>query len=216
MATQEATTNGQITTKSGKGKVSGVVSELSTFWTVLPGHEEGVREGIQLFLKRVQSLPPEKSMSTGLRDVRFVLFDNGTRLLFATGFETDFSQYIDDVVLVVGMPYFVAWLQHLEEGGALVAWAEKNGVTNLTPGETGDARLEEVMKRAGGEFKALVQSVQEPAEIYENFLGQYTMPQVTKAARIDQAFQQVLDDPAAAQQLQTAPALKPLLDQAAV
>ena len=72
------------------------------------------------------------------------------------------------------------------------------------------------MKRAGGEFKALVQSVQEPAEIYENFLGQYTMPQVTKAARVDQAFQQVLDDPAAAQALQAAPALKPLLDQAAV
>ena len=42
------------------------------------------------------------------------------------------------------------------------------------------------------------------------------MPQVTKAARVDQAFQQVLDDPAAAQALQASPALKPLLDQAAI
>ena len=65
MATQGATTNGQITTKSGKGMASGVVSELTTFWTVLPGHEEGVRAGIQLFLKRVHSLPPERSMSDG-------------------------------------------------------------------------------------------------------------------------------------------------------
>ena len=75
MATQGATTNGQTTTKSGKGNVSGVVSELSTFWTVMPGHEEGVREGIQLFLKHVQSLPPERSMSDGpagraVRDLR--------------------------------------------------------------------------------------------------------------------------------------------------
>ena len=41
------------------------------------------------------------------------------------------------------------------------------------------------------------------------------MPQVAKAARVDQAFQQVLDDPAAAAALQQ-PALKPLLEQAAV
>ena len=56
-------------------------------------------------------------MRTGLRDVRFVVFDNGTRMLFATGFETDWDTYIDDVVLVVGMPYFIDWAQHLEEGG---------------------------------------------------------------------------------------------------
>ena len=55
-------------------------------------------------------------MRTGLRDVRFVIFDNGTRMLFATGFETDWDTYIDDVVLVIGMPYFIDWAQHLVEG----------------------------------------------------------------------------------------------------
>ena len=55
-------------------------------------------------------------MRTGLRDVRFVVFDNGTRMLFATAFETDWDTYIDDVVLVIGMPYFIDWVQHLEEG----------------------------------------------------------------------------------------------------
>lgn len=212
MATQEATQTDQITTKSGKGTVDGVISELATFWNVKPGQEEGLRAGIQKFMDRVASLPPETSMKTGLRDVRFVIFDNGQRMLFATGFETDWDTYIDDVVLTVGMPYFIGWLQHLEEGGRAIAWAEKNGVTKF---ESGDPTLDEIMKRAGGEFKAIVQDQQVPAETYDNFLGEYTLPQVNKADRVDQAFQQVLDDPAAAQALQAAPALKPLLDQAA-
>ena len=212
MATQGATTNGQITTKSGKGNVSGVVSELSTFWAVKPGHTEELRVAIQRFIEHVRSLPPETNMRTGLRDVRFVIFDNGTRMLFATGFETDWDTYIDDVVLTIGMPYFISWLQPLEEGNRAIAWAEKNGVTKF---EAGDPKLDEIMKRAGGEFKAIVQDQQVPAETYDNFLGQYTMPQVAKADRVNQAFQQVLDNPAAAQALQAAPALKPLLDQAA-
>ena len=70
MATQEATTTGQTTTKSGKGNVSGVVSELSTFWTVKPGHEQELRAAMQRFVKHVRSLPPETNMRTGLRDVR--------------------------------------------------------------------------------------------------------------------------------------------------
>ena len=37
-------------------------------------------------------------MKTGLRDVRFVIFDNGRRMLFATAFETDWNNYIDDAV----------------------------------------------------------------------------------------------------------------------
>ena len=55
-------------------------------------------------------------MRTGLRDVRFVIFDNGKRMLFATAFETDWDTYIDDVVLIVGMPYFIGAGCNLEEG----------------------------------------------------------------------------------------------------
>jgi hypothetical protein len=212
MATQVASTTDLVTTKSGKGNASGVVSELSTFWTVKPGHEGELRAAIQRFIAHVRSLPPETNMRTGLRDVRFVVFDNGQRMLFATGFETDWDSYIDDVVLTVGMPYFIGWLQHLEEGNRAIAWAEKAGVTTIA---SGDPKLDEIMKRAGGEFKAIVQDQQVPAETYDNFLGAYTMPEVAKADRVNQAFQQVLDDPAAAQALQAAPALKPLLDLAA-
>ena len=207
-----ANTTDQVTTKSGKGNVSGVVSELSTFWTVKPGHEEGLRAGIQKFMARVASLPPDVNMRTGLRDVRFVIFDNGKRMLFATAFETDWDPYIDDAVLVVGMPYFLEWTQHLEEGKRIEDWVDSAGITKLDPS---DPKLEEIQKQSGHIFKEILQDQQVPAEAYSNSLGQYTMPQVAKDARVEAAFQQVLDDPAGAAALQAAPALKPLLDLAA-
>lgn len=98
-----------MTKKSGKGNASGVVSELSLYWTVMPGHEQALRAAIDRFVDRV-----------------------GSR------------------------------------------------------------------KR------------------YVNALGQYTMPEVVKAARVNQAFQQVLDDPAGSAALIASPALKPLVDQADV
>jgi hypothetical protein len=190
-----------------------VVSELSLFWAVKPGHEAELRAAIDRFVDRVGSLPPEVAIPTGLRDVRLVVFDNGTRFLFGSSFETDWDSYIDDVLLTVGIAYFLDWVQHLEEGGKLMAWAEQNGVTNLDPS---DPKTAEVVKRAGAQFKALLQEQQVPAERYANAIGQYTMPEIAKSARLEQAFQQVLDDPAGAAALQAAPGLKPLLDQAAV
>ena len=60
----------------------------------------------------------------------------------------------------------------------------------------------------------LTVTVQEPAAGYYHALGEHTMPQIRKADRVEQAFQRVLDDPAAEQALGQ-PALKPLLDEAA-
>jgi hypothetical protein len=209
--TQNATGTAQVPTKSGKGNVSGVVSELTTFWTVTPGHEDGLRAGIHKFMDRVASLPPETNMRTGLRDVRFVIFDGGKRLLFATAFETDWDPYIDDAVLIVGMPYFLEWTQHLDEGKRIQDWVDSAGISKYQPG---DPKLQEIQNQAGHIFKQLLQENQVPAEAYSNSLGQYTMPQVAKDARLEAAFQQVLDDAAGAAALQAAPALKPLLDQA--
>ena len=58
------------------------------------------------------------------------------------------------------------------------------------------------MKRTVGGLKAIVQSVQSPATGYFNNLSTWTMPQLIKAQRLQEAFQQVLDDPAAAEALQ--------------
>ena len=38
-----------VTTKSGKGLSYGVVSELATYWEVLPGHEDELRAATQRF-----------------------------------------------------------------------------------------------------------------------------------------------------------------------
>jgi hypothetical protein len=211
MATPAATKNHEATKQAGLGASAGVVSELSLFWTVKPGKEQELRAAIDRFIDRVGSLPPEVSIPTGLRDVRLVVFDNGTRFLFGSSFETDWDSYIDDVLLVVGMSYFLDWVQYLEEGSKLLAWAAENGVTDTDPADPHNA---EVVKRAGGQFKSLLQEQQVPAERYANAIGQFTMPEIFKAARVNQAFQQVLDDPAGAAALQAAPALKPLLDQA--
>lgn len=213
MTTQTQDETIHMTKKSGKGNASGVVSELSLYWTVMPGHEQALRAAIDRFVDRVGSLPPEVAIPTGLRDVRLVIFDNGTRFLFGSSFETDWDSYIDDVLLVVGLPYFLDWVQHLEEGRKIMAWAEQHGITNLDPS---DPNVEETVKRAGAQFKALLQEQQVPAERYVNALGQYTMPEVVKAARVNQAFQQVLDDPAGSAALIASPALKPLVDQADV
>jgi hypothetical protein len=142
-----------------------------------------------------------------------VIFDNGKRMLFATAFETNWDPYIDDAVLIVGMPYFLEWTQYLEEGKRIDDWVESAGVTKL---DVNDPNLQEIQQQTGHIFKEILQDVQVPAEAYSNSLGQHTMPEVAKAARVNQAFQQVLDDPAAPQALQASPALKPLLEQAAV
>ena len=67
------------------------------------------------------------------------------------------------------------------------------------------------MKRSVGGLKAIVQSVQSPATGYFNNLSNWTMPEIVKAQRLQEAFQRVLDDPAAEEALQH-PALKPLLE----
>ena len=58
-----------------------------------------------------------------------------------------------------------------------------------------------------------VLGAQQPAAAYARNYGG-TVKEIRKAQRVNEAFQRVLDDPAAAEALQH-PALKPLLDEAA-
>ena len=77
-----------------------------------------------------------------------------------------------------------------------------------------DPAFAEKAKPAGAVLKATIQRVQTPATTYFNALSGLTLPEIRKAQRLQQAFQQVLDDPAAEEAFQH-PALKPLLEQAA-
>jgi hypothetical protein len=199
-------------TKSGKGIRDGVVSELAAFFHVKPGHEEQAQAACARFADALRAVPQLDTQKTGLRDSRHVLFADGG-LLWATTFETDWDPYLDDAMALIGVDLFIDWMVHTEEATELTAWLQSaGGVTAL-----GNPSLEErkkIVAQFGGGLKRIIQSVQTPAAGYFNALGDYTVPQVMKAERVEQAFQKVLDDPAAEQALEQ-PALKPLLDEAA-
>lgn len=200
----------EITKKSGKGKSHGVVSEVSAYMTVKPGHEEEARAAALRFGDMLKKSNWTDIQKTGLRDARLVNFDNGRRLMFAAGFETDWDPYVDDAILVVGLQHFLDWLQHTVEAEELAA-----SVKSLAGDvDENDPAYAEKVKPAGPQLKAVIQKIQTPATTYFNSLNDLTLPQIKKAQRLQQAFQQVLDDPAAQEALQH-PALKPLLEQAA-
>jgi hypothetical protein len=171
--------------KSGKGLSDGVVSELTVVWTVKPGHEEQLRAACRRFID-VLHADSRATQKTGLRDARLVLFDDDHRLLLTTNFEGDWDPYAQDVLMLVGVDGVVDVLQHV------------------------DGFDRQHVDGTGGFFQAH----QMQATGYWNGLSDKTMPEMRKALRLAEAFEQVLDDPAAAQALQH-PALKPLLDQAA-
>ena len=200
-----------ISKKSGKGLSDGVVSELATYWNVLPGHEDELRAATERFADTLRQVPVEKNIHTGLRDQRHVIFDNGQRMMWATTFENEWDPYFDDFVLI-GIEHFVDWMQHTTQGAAVTTWIESSGGVESFHESNPDIRAH-VQQTVGG-LKEIVQSVQSPATGYFNNLSAWTMPEIIKGQRLQEAFQQVLDDPAAAEALQH-PALKPLLDQAA-
>jgi hypothetical protein len=180
----------------------GVVSELSTFFTVRPGHEEQLRAACERFNQWLHEMGPDVHRKVGLREWRHVIFDDGKRLMLITSFETDWDPYIDDAIQVFGVDQLIDWLQHTVEAEAHAKELQPT-IAAARQGLTNTAAL-----------KALLQSAQVQASAYFDVLSDQTVPQIKKAQRLEQAFEQVLDDPAAAQALQH-PALKPLLEQAA-
>jgi len=211
---QNGATKAPVNKKSGKGIYDGVVSELTAFFRVIPGHEAQLREALVRFADVIRNTNPNETQKTGLRDTRHVLFDNDTRLLWTTTFETDWDPYLDDALIIVGAEHFVDWMQHIEESVVLGQWYDGAGGTKAL-GKATLTNIDEIVKRSGGGLKSIIQSAQIPAVAYWNALAAATIPQLRKGQQVDHAFQQVLDNPAAAEVLQN-PAMKPLLEQASV
>ena len=197
--------------KSGYGLSDGVVSELATFWNVLPGHEDELRAATERFASTLSAVDRDKNLHTGLRDQRHVIFDNGTRLMWATTFENDWDPYFDDFVQI-GIEHFLDWLEHTTQYADVTKWLAESGGRDKFALDNPD--LEAQMQRSVPGLKAIVQSVQSPATGYFNNLREYTMPEIVKADRVNAAYQRVLDDPGAEEAL-AHPALKPLLEEAA-
>ena len=174
-----------------KGTQVGPVSELSVFLKVKPGREQVIRE--------VFNMPPaqraelEKAIADvgTLHQARYVLFDNGTRLLIATTFDGDWDVYIDDFaasyVLDAWDKFFIHCEGYPDEGKASLSVDE---------------------------IKEFLTANQVTASDFTMTYPGVTVQEIQEALRVQTAFQQVLDDPDAAEALQH-PALKPLLEQAA-
>jgi hypothetical protein len=87
-------------------------------------------------------------------------------------------------------------------------------VERLKAAVQGAGGAEQAVKAGSAALKAVLQSAQVTAVYYFNDLNSLTVPQIKKAQRLEQAFQQVLDNPEAAQVLQHS-ALRPLAELAA-
>ena len=200
-----------INKKSGQGLSDGVVSELATFWEVLPGHEDELRAATERFAATLRAVDRDKNLHTGLRDQRHVIFDNGTRMMWATTFENDWDPYFEDFVQI-GIHHFLDWMEHTTQYTHVAKWLQESGGADKFRLDNPD--IEAQMKRSVPGLKAIVMSVQSPATGYFNNLREYTMPEIVKSERVNAAFQRVLDDPAAEEAL-AHPALQPLLEEAA-
>jgi hypothetical protein len=164
----------------------GSASEFSLFFRVLDGHAEALRKALTDLQNAPGYRPGDYEMPiASIHEARFVLFDDDTRLLFATSFDGSWDAYMEDFASKP-LQLFDAIFQHVEGYG---------GLPDL------DA------------VKRFILGAQVTAAAYaRNYPG--TVKELRKADRLLAAFQKVLDDPKAEEAL-SHPALRPLLDEAA-
>lgn len=175
------------TKTSRPGVTVGSTSEFSLFFRIKPGHATALREALRALQDTPGYQPGDYNMAIGtIHEARFVPFDDDTRLLFATSFDGPWDAYMEDF-LASGptLALFDAVFQHAEG---------YEGLPDLAA------------------LRAFILGAQQTAGGYaRNYPG--TVKEIRKARRVNDAFQRVLDDPAAAEALQH-PALKPLLNEA--
>jgi hypothetical protein len=171
---------------SRPGVSDGPASEFSLFFHVKPGHGEDARESLRTLQSSPGYRPGDHEMPiASIHEARFVLFDGDTRLLFATSFDGPWDAYMEDFASKP-LQLFAAIFEHVEGYGGLPDLAA---------------------------VKEFILNAQVTAAAYARNYGG-TVKEIRKAERVNTAFQQVLDEPAAGEALQH-PALKRLLDEAA-
>ena len=167
------------------GLKAGARSEFLAIGDVIPGHEEALRQTLAQATSDPHIQEAIKQIGT-LHEARFVLLDGGKRLVFASSFDGAWDTYIDDFARTdIGRAFDDTW-QHVQD-------------------------------YPGVKSPDIKQWFKEHTVVAGNYLAAYpepTVQEIWKALAVNEAFQRVLDDPAAAEALQH-PALKPLLDMAA-
>src|ERR671911_388501 len=166
----------------------GPTSEFSLLFRVKPGQGESLRAALRELQDTPGYRPGDYNVAIAtIHEARFVLFDDDTRLAFVTSFDGPWDAYMED--------FFTS-------GPTLALF---DVIFRYVEGYAGLPDLPAV--------KAFILGAQQTAAAYaRNYPG--TVKEIRKAVRVNSAFQQVLDNPQAAEALQH-PALKPLLDEAA-
>jgi hypothetical protein len=185
MATTQATTTGSIDRPGHwKGLTDGVTSEWTLIGKVIPGQEKALAE---FAARHALAIKKEQDFIIGVgtvHDYRFVIFENGTRLMFMSNFDGDWGQYIDD---------FFATKVVEESFDNAFSFCEGY------PGRSASA----------AEKKEWVQAhTVQSGQYTRAYHG--SVKEIWKALEVQKAFQSVLDDPKAAEALKN-PALGPLL-----
>ena len=170
------------------GQRIGSRSEFLAIGDVIPGKEEALRKQLAAHMGSPGITHAINQIGT-LHEARFVMLDGCSgrkRLVFASSFDGPWDTYIDDFArTAIGRAFDETWC-YVED----------------YPG-VASPHIKEWFK--------------ERTVVAGNFVAAYpepTVKQVLKALAVNEAFQQVLDDPAAVEALQHA-ALKPLLELAA-
>src|SRR5881392_1529575 len=86
-----------MATTSRPGVRVGPTTEFSLFFRVKPGEAKALREALARLLDTPGYRPGDYNVAIAtIHEARFVLFDDDTRLLFATSFDGSWDAYMDD------------------------------------------------------------------------------------------------------------------------
>ena len=161
--------------------------------TVKPGHEKQIREDlVEMFSGDGLEEQQRHAAETTLWDARFVLFDDDTRLMAGSSYEGTWDKYFEDHITSFGYDGPASW----------------NNFAKHCEGLTDEGY------RTVEELKAWLWEYQVEAVAFGVKIPSSTLKETQKALQVQNAFQQVLDDPAAAEAFEH-PALQPLLELAA-
>ena len=176
----------QVTNQpAAAGPVVGSRTAFTALMNVKPGHEKIVRELISADQGKPELEAALREIGT-LHEFRWAMLDDDRRVTFASSFDGEWYTYIQDFASTQIGQVIDRNLQHCE------GWV---GIQDPT---AADWLLDHAI----------------PAIMYDCAYPEPSVKEVRKALAVQKAFEQVLDDPDAAEALQH-PALKPLLDQAA-
>jgi len=172
---------------SHPGLTVGPTSEFSLFFRVKHGQGPSLRGALVDLQDTPGYRPGDYNMAIQtIHEARFVLFDDDTRLAFITSFDGPWDAYMEDFFTSgPTLALFDVIFRHVDG---------YDGLPDLAA------------------VKAFVLGAEQTAAAYARNYGG-TVKEIRKAQRVNAAFQQVLDHPAAAELFEH-PAMQPLLDEA--